>query len=332
MDRSRRQGLRLAAAVRGLPSHAALALRHRDRPEPLPGAVPGRHPHRRLPDGTVAQGPPAAARQPFHCRRHRARQDHRGGPHRPRAAPAPEGEHHRRRGAALGAGAVEGRAGGPLRPRLRDSRPGVSVENAPGARLRGQPVAHPQPLPGLPQPVDRPELRGPSARVAGTDAAREPADPRRGPPRRPRERRALRDRNQVHSRNPRPGRALRAPPVPVRDAAQRPLEQLLDSAGASGPVPVHPRRQGAGQGCSGRRDGAPPEGGHPRGSGRLPEAQRRAGGHREPAAGRPRAGALLPARRVPHNAGAPARERLEQGESGCRTARRRASTAAAVVD
>ena len=58
-----------------------------------------------------------------------------------RAAPVPEGQHHRRRGASVGAGAVEGRAGGPLRTRLRDSRPGVSLAHAPGARLWCQPVA-----------------------------------------------------------------------------------------------------------------------------------------------------------------------------------------------
>ena len=58
----------------------------------------------------------------------------------------------------------------------------------------------------------------------------QPADPRRGPPRGAGERRALRDRDEVHARGARPRRPLRAPPVPVRDAAQRPLEQLLDAA------------------------------------------------------------------------------------------------------
>ena len=37
-------------------------------PQPLPGAVPGRNPHRRLPDGAAAQGPSAAAGQSLHCR------------------------------------------------------------------------------------------------------------------------------------------------------------------------------------------------------------------------------------------------------------------------
>ena len=196
LDRPRGKGLRLAAAVRGLPAHVALALRHRDRPEPLSGALPGRHPHRRVPDGAVAQGAPPAARQSLHRRRHRARQDHRGGTHRPRTAPAPEGERHRRCGATVGTGAVEGGAGESLRPCLRDSRPRVSLANAPRARLRRQPVAHAQPVPGIPQPPDRPELRGPPARVAGTNAAREPADSRRGPPRRACERREIRNRDQ----------------------------------------------------------------------------------------------------------------------------------------
>ena len=65
---------------------------------------------------------------------------------------------------------------------------------------------------------------------------------------------------------------LRAPPVPLGDAAQRPLEQLLDAARAARPLPLHPRRQGAGQEGPRRRDGPPPQGGHPRGPGRLPEA------------------------------------------------------------
>ena len=77
--------------------------------------------------------------------------------------------------------------------------------------------------------------------------------------------------------------ALRAPPVPFRDAAQRPLEQLLDAVGATRPVSLHARSQGSGQERSGRRDGTSSERRHPRGSGRISDAQRRAGGHRRPA-------------------------------------------------
>ena len=85
------KGFDAAAPVRRLPPHAALELRHRHRPEPLPGALPGRHPDRRLPDGAAAQGAPAAAGQPLHRRRHRPGQDDRGRPDRPRAAAAQEG-------------------------------------------------------------------------------------------------------------------------------------------------------------------------------------------------------------------------------------------------
>ena len=46
---------------------------------------------------------------------------------------------------------------------------------------------------------------------------------------------ALRHRVEVHPRRPRPRGALRAPAVPVGDAAQRPFEQLLDPVGAARP-------------------------------------------------------------------------------------------------
>jgi hypothetical protein len=78
----------------------------------------------------------------------------------------------------------------------------------------------------------------------GPNMARQPADPRRGAPRRAVERRALRHRDQVHARGPRHRRPLRAPPLPLRHAAQRPLEQLLHAARAPRPVSLHSRRQG----------------------------------------------------------------------------------------
>ena len=217
----------------------------------------------------LAQGAPSAARQPLHRRRHGPRQDDRGGPDRARAAAAQEGEDHRRRDAALGSRAMEGRAGGALRPRVRDPRPRLPDADAARARLRREPVAHAQPLPGLAQPPDRPDLRGPDARVARADAAREPPDPRRGAPRRAVERRPLRHRDQVHARRARPQRSLRAPPVPLGHAAQRPLEQLLDAPRAARSLPLHARRQGARQEGARGRDGAPPQGGHPRGPGRV---------------------------------------------------------------
>ncbi len=115
--------------------------------EPLPGPVPGRDQDRRLPDGAAAQGTPPASGQPLHRRRHRSRQDDRGGADRSRAAPAQEGEDHGGLNAAVGSGAVEGRARGALRPRLRDPRPRLPDADAARARLRREPVAHAQPLP-----------------------------------------------------------------------------------------------------------------------------------------------------------------------------------------
>ncbi len=85
-----------AATVLGLPPHAPLELRHRDRPDAVPGPfragiVEG------LPARAAAKGAAAAAREPVHRGRRRPRQDDRSRPDRPRAAPAPEGAAHRRR-------------------------------------------------------------------------------------------------------------------------------------------------------------------------------------------------------------------------------------------
>ena len=110
-----------------------------------------------------------------------------------------------------------------------------------------------------------------------------PADPGRGAPRGALERRALRHRDEVHARGARSRRPLRAPAVPLGHAAQRPLEQLLDAPRAARPLPLHPRRQGARQEGARGRDGAPPQGGHPRSPGRVPEARRRARRDRRPA-------------------------------------------------
>ena len=97
VERHRRPGLRPAPPFQCVPSHPSLELRHRHRPEPLPGAVSRRHQDRRLPDGAAPEGAPNAPGQPLHRRRHRSRQDHRGRTHRPRAAASQEGEDHRRR-------------------------------------------------------------------------------------------------------------------------------------------------------------------------------------------------------------------------------------------
>jgi hypothetical protein len=135
-------------------------------PKSVPGAVPRWDQDRRVPDGAVAQGAPAAAREPVHRGRHRPRQDDRGGAHRARAAAAQEGEVDRRRRPAVGARAVEGGARGTLRPAVRDPRSRVPHADAARARLRREPVAHAQPLPRLAQPADRSDLHRPDARVA----------------------------------------------------------------------------------------------------------------------------------------------------------------------
>ena len=128
-------------------------------------------------------------------------------------------------------------------------------------------------------------------------------------------------------------RPLRAPPVPVGDAAQRPLQQLLDAARAARPVPVHARGQGARQAGARGRDGAPAEGGHPRGpGGRVPASDREADPDRRPARRRAGAAAVAPARRVPDCARAAVRPGIEPDAGGRWPAGRRASAAAAVLD
>ena len=54
------------------------------------------------------------------------------------------------------------------------------------------------------------------------------------------------------------------------------LQQLLDATGATRPVPVHPRREGAGQDRPRAGNGAPHQRGSPLDPGRVPGAQRRA--------------------------------------------------------
>jgi hypothetical protein len=70
-----------------------------------------RHPHRRLPARTAAQGAAAASRESLHRRRCGAWEDYRGRPHRPRAVDARARPPDRRRRAAVGDAAVERGAG-----------------------------------------------------------------------------------------------------------------------------------------------------------------------------------------------------------------------------
>ena len=85
------------------------------------------------------------------------------------------------------------------------------------------------------------------------------------------------DRLAVHEVDPRAGAALRASPVPVGHAAQRPLEQLLGAARDPRPAALLPRRavEGAKQLDAG--DGPPAERGPPPARGRLPGAEDRRG-------------------------------------------------------
>src|SRR5262249_44021248 len=136
----------------------------------------------------------------------------------------------------------------------------------------------------------------PRARLAGPFPRRFAADPRRGSPRRPGERLALRHRLEDHPCHPRPGPALRAPAVPVGHAAQRPLQQLLRPAGDPRPATLLPRRAGQGKEAARRRHGAPAQGRHPLHRRGPPPARRPADRPSRPARRRPRAAAAGPAR------------------------------------
>ena len=84
-----------------------------------------------------------------------------------------EGPGHRRLLPAVHAAAVAGRAGGPLRPGLRDPRQGLHRPGPAGARLRRQPLDDPLALPRLAPPADRRSLY--RARCATGSATSGPA-------------------------------------------------------------------------------------------------------------------------------------------------------------
>src|SRR5581483_6956999 len=136
--------------------------------------------------------------------------------------------------------------------------------------------------------------------------------------------------DEAHAGDPRPRRPLRAPALPLRDAAQRPLEQLLDPLGAARPVPLHPRRPGPEAGARGRH-GAAPQGGHPHRPRRLPETRRRPRRHRRAPRGGARAGAVAPPRRVPNGARGALRGELAARAGRRRAPRRRPPAAAPLV-
>ncbi len=150
--------------------------------------------------------------------------------------------------------AVAGRAGAALRPDLRGPRPRVRPRacgaSAASASTRGRPT-----------PASSSRTACCATRPTPTRCATGWADfsagslldPRRGPPRRAGERRALRHRLAVHAGRPRPRPPLRAPALPLRHAAQRPLEQLLRAARDPRPAALLPRRAGQGPRSCSRR-------------------------------------------------------------------------------
>ena len=94
----RRTGLRRRAPVRGVPAHAALALRDRHRRESLPGTFPSGHPDRRLPDGAAPQG---VAAPPSVLEQWKGELEDRFGPVF-EILPSIEGSHDARRGSTFG--------------------------------------------------------------------------------------------------------------------------------------------------------------------------------------------------------------------------------------
>jgi hypothetical protein len=215
-----------------------------------------------------------AAREPVHRRRRGPRQDHRGRPHPPRAAHAPEGAPRRRLRAALGRA-----SSGATRWSSASASPSSSTtaSTSPGAAASAATAS----TPGRPTPASSsrtpccatrptpPPLRDWLGDFAAgslliLDEAHNAA-PRAA---------EVRHRLQVHPRRPRPRAALRAPPLPVGHPAQRPLQQLLRAAGDPRPPALLPRREGRCRSSS-RGHGPPPQV-RPARDRRLPQAQGRA--------------------------------------------------------
>ena len=239
---ARRPGLRPSRPVLGLLPHAPLEPGDGLADRPAPGPVPGRDRHRALPARAVADGPRHAPGQPLHRRRRRARQDDRGRADRPRAAPPPQGLRHRRLLPAVDAPPVARGDGGPVRAALPGRRPGLRPQDPQGAGVQRQPLGDPQPVHHLAQPD-----QGRGIRLRPADLARprpRPApvapDPRRGPPRRPGRGGGLRDHLAVHPDRRGVRGQVRAQALPLRDPAQRPLQQLPGPDGHPGPAAVLP--------------------------------------------------------------------------------------------
>jgi hypothetical protein len=190
-----------------------------------------------------------------------------------------------------------------LRPAVRHVRPRLRAREAPRARLGHEPVDTTHTCFILSHALLRDEAYASLLRdwitaddhlKPGGPRAR-PLHPRRGAQRRAREQREIRHRLAAHPRRARDRAALRAPPLPLRDAAQRPLQQLLALLEILDPqrfcrgVPVVPRHRDT---VMVRRLKADAEGDRRE----LPDPSRRADRHRRPAGRRARSPADAPAR------------------------------------
>ena len=241
--------VRPARAAGRLPRRRALGRGHLRRRQDAAGAVPLRHHDRGLPARTGRPGRRRAAGEPADRRRRRPRQDDRGRPGRPGAAAAPPRAPHPGRLPGRADGEVARRDGGEVRPRVPVVDSAAVRPGAPRLRQRGEPVR------GLPADDRQPALaaraqgaaaarRGPAARRPRRRRARlRPADRRRGAPRRPgRAAAGLRRRLAADQAHPPARAALRAPAVPVGDAAQRLPGVVHRAAGDARRPALRPRR------------------------------------------------------------------------------------------
>ena len=146
------------------------------------------------------------------------------------------------------------------------------VDSAPAQPAQAQSRQRRQPVPRLPADDRQPQLaarcEGRTAPARGHRGRRRqaplrPADPGRGSPRRPgRAEAALRGRLSADQTDPLARPALRAPAVPVRDAAQRLPRVVHRAAGDHRRPALRPRRRPRSRGAEGHRDQTDEESDH----------------------------------------------------------------------